>query len=50
MKHGKRLTANEKRLLLKEGYKPEEYLRERRTYDEIVFVNRSTGKPLPIRY
>lgn len=50
MKHGKRLTASEKVLLKKEGYKPEEYLRERKNHEEVVFVHRATGKPISIRY
>ncbi len=50
MKHGKRLTAKEKQILVKEGYKPEEYLRERKNHEEVVFVHRATGKPLSIRY
>lgn len=50
MKQLRKLTRKEKYLLKVQGYDSRNYLRERKTADNIVFVHRVTGQELEIRY
>lgn len=50
MKQGRRLTRAEKFLLNQEGLNPKDYLRERKTSDTLIFINRDTGKLVSVRY
>lgn len=49
MKHGKRPTVKQKKLMCELGFHYDNYLIERETADELVIVNRLTGKTETIR-
>ena len=49
MKHGKNPTVKQKKLISKMGLNVENWLIERETTDELVIVNRLTGKTETIR-
>ncbi len=50
MKQLRKLTRKEKYLLKSQGYNSKDYLRERKTANNIVFVHRVTDQELQIRY
>ena len=49
MKHGKRPTVKQKKLMCELGIHFDNYLVERETTDELVIVSRLTGKTETIR-
>lgn len=49
MKHGKRPTVRQKKLMRELGLNFDSYLIERETADELVIVHRLTGKTETIR-
>lgn len=49
MKHGKRPTVKQRKLMHELGINFDNYLVERETTDELVIVNRLTGKTETIR-
>lgn len=49
MKRVRRLTRREKIMLDKLGYNPKEFLRLSKSAQGFIFLERSTGKTLPVR-
>jgi len=49
LKHGRRLTREEKVFLKKEGYNPQDFLRIKKTAEGYEFLEVQTGKILSIR-
>jgi hypothetical protein len=49
LKHLRKLTLRQKKLLSKLGYQPEKFLFIKETLDELQFYEISTAKILPIR-
>lgn len=49
MKHGKRLTREQKKFLSSKGYEVRCYLAVKNTPDELVILNKETGQTEEVR-
>lgn len=48
MKQGKRLTRKQKELLQLNNFNPDDYLLERQSHTEFIFIHRITNQPIKI--
>lgn len=48
MKQGKKLTRKQKELLESNNFNPDDYLLERQSHTEFIFIHRVTKQPIKI--